>query len=204
MLAGKKQLNAHIWDQEEHKHYVEMRWCNRVLFAEEAFRGTIHDPCCGWGRVPEAAREAGHRGVTGSDIVHRGFEGCGVHNFLTGDGAPIDHADNYVFNPPFDNFEPFIRKAFALANPAYGKVAALLPTNRLNAAWWMRELPLVRVWFMTPRPSMPPGYALEQIMIATGKDASGDTKDYCWVVFDKRGELGDTRYGWLHREKGRI
>lgn len=193
-----RRVDAHAFEREPYEHYVEMRWNNRVLFEAERFDGFIHDPCCGWGRIPEAARAAGHIGVTGSDIVDRGFAGCGIESFL----ETTDPVDNIVMNPPFDQSEEFIRHACGLARR---KVASIMMGRRLAAAHWMRKLPLVRVWYLTPRPSMPPGQVAEDLMISLGKDPSGGSQDFVWVVFDKSvPPLTIPPFGWLHRDKGAI
>lgn len=202
MDAGplKKQRKSHIWAREKNEHYVEMRWCNRVLFQNVPFTGFIHDPCCGWGRIPWEARLAGHIGVTGSDIVDRGFEGGGIVDFLT---TTEDH-DNLVFNPPFNIMKRFIQHACAHTR---GKVASIMQVKRLAAAHWMleRQLGLTEILYLTPRPSMPPGIVVEELMISLGKDPSGDNQDYCWLIFDpKRTEIRPPVSGWLHRDKGRL
>lgn len=193
-----RKIDAHAFEREVHEHYVEMRWNNRVLFENVPFQGFIHDPCCGWGRIPEAAREAGYIGVTGSDVVDRGFAGCGIESFL----EATEPRDNIVMNPPFEQSEAFIRRACLLAGR---KVASIMLARRLAAAHWMRELPLTNIWYLTPRPSMPPGQVAEDLMISLGKDPSGGTQDFCWVVFDHEAGAGcESRAGWLHRDRGRI
>ena len=74
------------------------------------------------------------------------------------------------------------------------KVAVIFPTARLNAAHWIRETPLRRVWLLTPRPSMPPGH-----VIAAGQKAGGGKVDFCWLVFE-RGHQGPAELRWLYRD----
>jgi hypothetical protein len=52
--------------------YIEPEWCSERLFAVEQFTGAIWDPCCGIGRIVEAARRAGYPTIA-SDIVDRGY-----------------------------------------------------------------------------------------------------------------------------------
>lgn len=199
MRAGAtKKIDAHSFEREANEHYVEPRWTDRVLFEGERFNGFIHDPCCGWGRIPWAAREAGYIGVTGSDIVDRSFEGVGIENFL----ETTEPRDNIVMNPPFNLQEEFIRHACSVSRY---KVASIMLSRRLAAAHWMRELPLVQVWYLTPRPSMPTGTVVEEIMISLGKDPSGGTQDFVWVVFDiASAYMFPPKFGWLHRDRGAI
>lgn len=194
-----KAVNAHLWEQQEEEFYPEPNWCSRVLLEAE-FAGSsfpIYDPCCGWGRI---VREAHKLGIpaSGSDMVDRGA-GYPVKDFLDGMGAP---RDNFVFNPPFSLGEAFVRRAVALARH---KVCALLPVRRVASAKWLAELPMVQLWFLAPRPSMPPGRTVEELAISLGKEPGGGSQDFCWVVFDKRKTtraLG--RPGWLHRDRGVI
>jgi hypothetical protein len=63
-----KKVDAHAWEREANEHYVEPHWCSERLFDEEKMEGTIWDPCCGFGRIPDAAKKAGH-GIIATDIV---------------------------------------------------------------------------------------------------------------------------------------
>jgi hypothetical protein len=144
------------------------------------------------GTITVAAAWKGYT-TAASDIVSRG-------GFL--DGAPKrqrdffsikERCDNIVTNPPLDLVQEFIGHALGLAR---GKVVAIFPTARLNAARWLRITPLRRVWLMTPRPSMPPGET-----ILAGKKPGGGKVDYCWLVFDDSWQGGPTAIDWLHRDR---
>lgn len=179
---------SHIWAREEHEHYVEPEWCSKRLFAVEKFEGTIDDPCCGFGRIPEAGRAAGYR-VRARDIVDRGFAGCEVGDFLKGG----DTLDNVVSNPPFDIFQPFALHALKLTKR---KVAMIWLVRTLPAARWLRATPLSKVLLLTPRPSMPPGHT-----ITAGEKPGGGKQDFCWLIWDKA-HTGPASIGWLHRDNG--
>lgn len=188
-----KVLNAHIWDREKDEHYVEPAWCSARLFEEERFRGFVLDPCCGFGTIVEEAHKAGLSSY-GSDIVDRGYKPTHslfrLLNFLESEVA----AENIVCNPPFNIAEKFARHACKLAE---GKAALIFPTARLNAAHWLKELPLSRVWLLSPRPSMPPGY-----VIARGDKPGGGKMDYCWLVFD-HDHNGPAQLRWLYRDRSK-
>jgi len=185
--AAFKEVNAHVWEREEHEHYVEPYWCSNRLFEEERFDGGIWDPCCGFGRIPDGAIMAGIGGI-GTDLVDRGYRRLGG----TIDFMKCDHifAPNIVCNPPFDIAPAFAQRALMVP----GKVAMIFPTARLNAAHWLRGTPLKRVWLMTPRPSMPPGHT-----IAAGKKPGGGKMDYCWLVWE-HGHEGCAELRWLQRD----
>lgn len=187
-----KPVAAHSWPQEANEWYVESRWCSRRLFEEERFEGDVLDPCCGSGRIVEVARDLGYE-AHGCDIVDRGYDYYAVCDFLKSGMA----ADNIIMNQPFELSEAFARQAMRRARR---KVAMIMPTRRLNAAGaWIKELPLYRLWYLTPRPSMPPGpVALEYE--AKGKEPSGGKQDFCWLVFLK-GYDGRAEVHWLNRDK---
>lgn len=181
---------AHIFDREVHEHYVEPAWCSKRLFDVERFDGAVWDPCCGFGRILDAAR-AGGRTIVYSDIVDRGYDPMNMKvicDFLESGGKRVE---NIVSNPPFDRFEEFANHALALATQ---KVAMLWIVPRLNAARWLQGTPLARVWLLTPRPSMPPGH-----VISAGGKASGGTQDFCWLIWDKA-HVGSPSLQWLHRD----
>lgn len=185
-----KDKQAHIFDREIHEHYVEPEWCSRRLFNVERFKGIIHDPCCGFGRIPQAAKAAGLK-TTYSDIIDRGYDPSKCKpwgNFL----ASCDQTDNIICNPPFNIFEQFANKALQLSRR---KVAMIWIVPRLNAAGWLQDTPLARIWLLTPRPSMPPGH-----MITDGGKITGDTRDFCWIVWEKS-YVGPPEIRWLKRDK---
>jgi hypothetical protein len=185
-----KPLAAHVWDRDADDWYVEPEWCSRRLFEEEQFEGTIWDPACGSGTIPEAARRAGYT-VHASDIADRGYPGAYRLDFLK---SGARHA-SVVTNPPFNLASQFVLHALELAD----KVAIIFRTASLNATAgpkqhrWIVGTPLRRVWLMTPRPSMPPGH-----VIAAGEKPKGGKADYSWLVWE-RGYTGSAELRWLHQ-----
>lgn len=186
----KRVENSHIWQREQHEHYVEPEWCSLRLFEVERFDGTIDDPACGFGRIPEAARAAGYR-VRARDIVDRGYPGCEVADFF----ASGDTLDNTVSNPPFDIFREFALHALKCSRR---KVALIWLVRTLPAARWLKATPLARILYLTPRPSMPPGH-----VIARGEKPGGGKQDFCWLIWDKDYE-GPATADWLHRDRAHI
>lgn len=193
-----KPIAAHSWEREANEHYVEPSWCSARLFEEEKFEGGILDPCCGFGTIVKSAVSAGLHAV-GSDLIERAPGFMYGLDFLSSDYPhEILHpglggeCQNVVCNPPFNIAREFAECALAWAPR---KVAMIFPTARLNAAAWLRSLPLSRVWLLSPRPSMPPGY-----VIARGDKPGGGKMDFCWIVFS-RGRIGPPDLRWLHRDK---
>jgi hypothetical protein len=187
--------DSRIWPRAGDDWYVEPEWTSHRLFDVETFTGAVHDPACGMGRIVEAARA--HRlEATGADLVDRGF-GYPVADFLQSHWKSrkqtVSTFDNIVTNPPFDVARAFAEHAVALARR---QAAILFPTARLNAARWLAGLPLIRVWLLTPRPSMPPGET-----ILRGERAAGGKTDFAWLVFH-RGHAGAPTIGWLRRDGG--
>jgi hypothetical protein len=167
---------SHIWPRSSADWYTEPAWCSVRLFDVDTFVGAIHDPACGMGCIVDAASARGHE-ATGTDLVDRGF-GFAVEDFATATAL----VDNIMTNPPFALARQFVEHALTLATR---KVAVVFPTARLNAARWLQDLPLRRIWLLTPRPSMPPGEA-----ILRGEKAAGGKTDFAWLVFER--EAGDS------------
>jgi hypothetical protein len=170
--------------------YVEPAWCSERLFEAEPFERMVFDPACGIGTIVHSARRAGLTGM-GSDIIER-VSDFPVADFLERDFMPP--VRNIVSNPPFGIALEFVRKALEVAS---GKVAMLLPANWVQGdkrARWLATTPLKRVWFLAPRPSMPPGAVL-----AAGMRPGNGTTDYAWFVWE-RGHVGAPTIGWLHRD----
>jgi hypothetical protein len=181
---------SHIWEREKDGHYVEPRWCSARLFDVEGFAGAIWDPCCGFGRVIESARAHGLKAVA-SDIVDRGFRGTKVRDFFSC-GRPL--APNIVTNPNFAIWQKLVEHALRIGCV---KIATLISLQRLPAAHWLQRMPFVRIWLLTPRPSMPPGD-----YIARGEKPEGAQQEACWLIFE-RGHVGPP-VNWLHRDGGEL
>ncbi len=179
---------SHLWTRDQFDWYVEPEWVSSRLFENEEFIGKIYDPACGLGRILQAARRAAHY-VVGSDIVCRCAEASQLDFMQT-----TMRCDNIISNPPFGISEKFIIHAMNLYD---SKIAMLLPANWVQGdkrSRWLATTPLRRVWFLCPRPSMPPG----AVIIAGGKVGNGTT-DYGWFIWE-RGYTGRAEIGWLHRD----
>jgi hypothetical protein len=191
-----KRRDSHIFEKAEDGWYVEPDWCSARLFEAETFAKRIHDPACGGGTILRSAEAAGYIG-SGGDLVdrckrrHRNY-GFLQADFLTLPGYPMRNT-SIVCNPPFDHVEEFCQRACSMVD----KVAMIMLTRRLNAAHWLRELPLQTIYLLTPRPSMPPG-----AWIAAGNKPGGGTQDFCWIVMQK-GYKKAPQLKWLHRDHDR-
>lgn len=188
----KRPEGSHIWEQSENEWYVEPAWIGRRLIEVERFEGTICDPCCGLGNMLVGANDADFL-VKGYDLVDRGSGFLfGLRDFLSSD----EEVDNILCNPPFELSEAFAHHALRVARR---KVAMIFPTRRINAAGkWLKDTPLYRIWYLTPRPSMPPGPEYLRLQ-ALGKEASGGKQDFAVLVW-LQGFEGAARAGWLHRD----
>jgi hypothetical protein len=183
---GKRSRRSHIFDRDDHDFYVEPAWCSERLFAVEPFTGLIWDPAAGSGTILRAARAAGLSNFA-SDIAEHGYGPR--QDFLT---APAPAAVfSVVTNPPFRLARAFVERALTLGAV---KTVIIFPTARLNAARWLEQTPLARIWLLTPRPSMPPGEA-----ILRGEKPAGGRVDFCWLVFEV-GYCGASMVRWLRRD----
>jgi hypothetical protein len=188
VAGGKRPKATHIFAKAEGLHYVEPEWCSRRLFEVERFPGPVWDPFCGWGRVVEAAQDAGY--VTrATDIANRGYARLDtIADFLT--IQHLDPATCIVANPPFS--DRILQHVISL-NPV--KAALIWPLARVVAAHeWLNAAPLARVLMMKPRASMPPGS-----YIAAGWKPQGARVEHCWLIFE-RGRRGPPQLKWLHRD----
>jgi hypothetical protein len=188
-----RKRDSSLWKREADDWYVEPEWCSRRLFAAEKFEGGIWDPACGGGTIVRSALAAGMQESIGSDLVDRGWTDQLTGDFL--DYEPDGFAPpNIASNPPFKIAERFVAKALEIAER---KVAMLLPSKWIQGqkrSRWLKATPLYRVYFICPRPSMPPGH-----VIAAGEKPGNGTTDFAWFVW-LRGYEGDPTVQWLYRE----
>jgi hypothetical protein len=190
---GAVSRNSHIWERDANDFYVEPQWCSIRLYEEEEFQGEVWDPCCGWGRIVRSAIDAGYA-VRASDIVIRPSGDAAVDKLK----FRVDFRDcagpavNIVCNPPYRVLPTFTQLALKQARR---KVAVIFPVARLNAAGWLANAPLRRIWLMSPRPPMPPGWYLE-----AGHKPVGGRVDFCWLIFE-HGYCGEAEVRWLRRTR---
>lgn len=196
-MTGKTPLNARLWERDPNDWYVEPSWCDDALFRQESFSGAIYDPFCGMGRVLDAAARAGYA-TLGTDLFMR----CGVeqrHHVFKWDaqGSPFDLGCDIVTNPPYKNLAATVASLLACTR---GKLAVLVESRRANGdkfSRWLETQPVKAIYDVSPRPSMPPG----AVIVGEGKDPSGGTQDFRWIVFDHRYN-GPRLHGWVRRNQG--
>lgn len=206
---SKTPVNAHAFERAKDEWYVDPPSCAAALFEVQPFDGPIHDPCAGMGNIVHMADRAGFE-VTGSDLTARPEHFRNLPNvlieesvdYLAGDAAWRFDAANIVMNPPYGDGadgrrgmrleEQFIDRAL---ETTIGKVAVLLQWQWYVARRkFLEGRGLMRIWALTPRPSMLPGE-----MIKAGEMPKGGTVDYAWFVF-LRGYDGMAQAGHAPRD----
>jgi hypothetical protein len=120
----------------------------------------------------------------------------GLHAEIDDGGYPWNEAFSIITNPPFfraKGTEQAIRRALDIAKH---KVCIFTDVRFLNggtrAKGLFSEAPPSRIWYLSPRPSCPPGEFLK-----AGNKAGGGTADYCWMVWDLMSPTQGTQAGWL-------
>jgi predicted RNA methylase len=187
---------SHIWDRHPDDWYVEPRWVSKRLFEIHKFAGAIVDPACGMGNIIASAREMGFQTLA-MDIVQRStlFEPR-ICDFMLDEDMLFD---NIVCNPPFKHCDDkadflFVKRCL---DRATDQVALMLPCTWVlgdDRSRWLEETPLSRIYYITPRPSMPPGPVIE-----AGVKPGGGKQDFAWYVW-KQGHRGPASVGWCRRD----
>lgn len=188
-------------DRETLDWYKEPSWAVDALLDAERFFGSIHDPACGGGNIPDRCRARGLH-ATGSDLVDRGWPDTGILDFTKATGDDFsDPPTSIVCNPPFELAEYFVRSALAIAKH---KVAMLLRWSWCEGGtgtseksklrrWALEQAPLSRVYVFAPRVSMPPA--------GQGIEAKGGAVAFGWLVWN-HDHRGPATFGRLHRPEG--
>src|ERR1019366_2923182 len=120
-IVGPLARDAHIWARHPDDFYVEPQWLDKRIFEEIKFFGSVVDPCCGLGRVVEAAVGAGLT-ARGYDKVKRSSWCSSTEDFMAGGGI----FDNIVCNPPFGIAQKFVTLALACSRR---KTVMILPAR---------------------------------------------------------------------------
>ena len=203
MSRAIRRSEAHIWERAADQWYPEPEWCSRRLFETEIFDGRVVDPCAGGGSIIRGGRAAGIA-VEGMDLIGRGCRSVrhGHDFFAAPREADLWPSDHIVSNPPYGaggKSEMRLEEQFLLLalERARSKVVLFLRAGWLcsdSRAQWLSGLPLCRVYYLSPRPSCPPG-----AVIQAGEKPGGGKVDYAWLVF-LRGFTGAPTVHFLRRD----
>lgn len=204
-MAGKTEKNAHLWERHPEDWYTEERFATAELFKRETFPGGVWDPACGRGHILAEAIAAGYE-ATGSDIADRARVVDAP--FVLGDfmSFPFPLGESVVFNPPYldgAGIEAFVRQAMRFRSVR--KIAAFVPSKFLwgadRARGFHTDRPASRIYFITPRPSAPPGPVWEH----APEEVGGGSEDFAWCVWEydednlcwPQGGFHDTAAYWI-------
>lgn len=158
--------------------YCEPRWAVEGLLDVQRFAGSVWDPACGRGTIPEAFKSRGHLTIA-SDLHERGY-GPGGRDFLAwqpfGNEAP-PVVDNIVSNPPFAIAEPFLRQALRLARHKVALLLRLSWAEGQGRRWIWDESPIAAIHPFAARVSMPPG--------DSHVAAKGGAVAFAWFIWSK-------------------
>ena len=195
-MTALAEKQSHTWTRSEYEWYVDPPSCAAALFDVEQFDGVIHDPCCGMGNIVRAARSMGYN-ASGTDISGRFAQYHKIDFFgLSG------RCDNIAFNPPYgkhpDKGLRLEERAIVHARDlARRKVCALLHLKWMACRLpWLKEQGCVRIWAISPRPSMLPGANIQ-----AGEIPGGGMQDYAWYVFEGDGPSDAIQIGSVERDK---
>lgn len=175
--------------------YIEPRWTVEVLLDAEKFNGPVWDPACGSGTIPTAVRDRGLI-CRASDAADRSFGP--VHDFLMNQPFAYTPVNSIITNPPYGLAAQFVERALEHADE---KVAVLVqskfPYSQRRYDLFTKH-PVARLYFLSSRPSMPPG---EKLLAGT-VTAKGGKMDYLWIVFE-HGHKGPPTTHWLRRPEAK-
>lgn len=185
----------HQQERIEDDWYTEPDWVDDQLFAAIRFPDPIYDPCCGEGRIVEAARRAGYR-ASGGDLADRGCGETGI-DFLR-DNTP---RTTLVFNPPGgDLVDKFIMHALEVATDAVAAIVRVGVLCGQERFWGLyKPSPPSLILPCSQRPSMPPG--------GRGIKAHNGTENYVWLIWSRvplkrRRKCGIVPNGWYRPPHG--
>jgi hypothetical protein len=172
-------------------YYSEPPACAKALFNTLGlFPGGFHDPCVGRGTIVDVGLGYGCT-ATGADLCDRAAGRFSVRDFLE------DHQryPNVVTNPPFNLAVDFVVHALELVTEG-GRVAILAPSNFLYSQSRYRLFSRTEtdaIVFLSRRPSVPPGTALE----LHGEAIRGHgSVDFCWIVWQQGRSRWPCRAFW--------
>lgn len=190
-----RKRDSHLWARHPEDYYIEPYWVSDELFKAELFAGTVWDPACGSGRILMMATKHGYD-IIATDLVDRGFPHTRVMDFRNSKGGHANGMEllcDIVSNPPFGIARAFAERALEIKPH---KVALMLPVGWVlgqERSLWLEKTPLKAVYFICPRPSMPPGPVIE-----AGVSPGNGTSDFAWYVWET-GHMSPPEVRWIRR-----
>jgi hypothetical protein len=164
--------------------YIEDSWAIEKFLDAEKFSGSVHDPACGSGQIPDACRRRGLL-ATGADLIDRGWPGTAVQDFL----VDTDWWSNVITNPPYKLAAEFVLHAL---EHCAGKVAVLVRHTFQESQERYESLfsvkPPSRIYNFVNRVHCPPG--------DSNAKRKGGSIFYIWAVWDPQ-HNGETITRWL-------
>ncbi|MFT8480202.1 hypothetical protein [Gluconobacter oxydans] len=185
-------MRASGYERQKHNWYVEEQWAVEALLdAERPFHGTVMDPCCGKGTIPDLVAKhpscSRVRKCIGSDLIDRADGRFRIGDY--GITLAAMKPDSVISNPPYGGEErEFIETALS---HTVDRVVVLLRLAFLEGRKkkvWFQDKPLARVLVSSRRISMPPGGA--------GVKAKNGSVAYAWYVFE-HGFTGNAALGLI-------
>ncbi len=169
--------------------FIEPRWAVDLMLDQEGFYSLAWDPACGSGTIINAL-EARDIACTGTDIADRGR----FHAVDFFEAPKPTWLKSIISNPPYGVAERFASRALSLAP----KVALLVTSKFLYSQrryQLFADHPPSKIYFLSSRPSMPPGDAYLRGEIK----ATGGKADYCWIIWEA-GRPPEAP-GWLRKPR---
>lgn len=221
-MGSSKPKDAKLWAREPNDWYVEPEGVWEAFLKVDGFPETISvcDPWAGIGRAIKALAAHGYQWKA-ADILNRVPPGDDFNVTIADFMAPDWRekviglgACNYMGNPPFKlvnpkgyrwdgHLEAYQRTPLLLdlvLHRMTHKAALLLPGRFIcssgKRAKFLERTPLKTVYWIVPRPSMPPGP-----VIMAGESPGGGEQDFCIAVWDhgrQSAPRGAVEHRWLH------
>ncbi len=169
-------------------------WAIDAILRAEILTHTVVDPCCGDGRMAEAAKGKGYL-VTAYDLHDWGYEygNCGPrYDFLERD-VKFDHGLTVFMNPPFSKACDFVDKARELgARKIVCFQRAVWREAQVRRKWW-QDNPPNRIYICGDRAVCWYGTIPEE------KRKSGDYQPHAFYVWEDNQPPG-TLYGSIWKD----
>lgn len=161
-----------------------------LLLREENFNQSIWECACGGGHLSNLLKAEGYN-VKSSDIVHRGFDGTEIIDFLK--VAKANKRD-IITNPPYKYAKEFVEHALDISADGV-KIAMFLKLTFLESKSrkeLFKKYPPKKVYVSSSRLQCAKNGDFDNY-----KNSAGTAVAYAWFIWEK-GFTGEPRIRWFN------
>lgn len=180
--------NHTLEERETNDYYATDPKALEILLEYEKFNHYVWECACGGGHLSKVLKAHGYN-VKSSDIIHRGFEGTEIIDFLNVEKDVNSISRDIITNPPYKYAQEFIEKALSISMDSV-KIAMFLKLTFLEGK-------ARKKLFLANPPKKVYVFSSRIECAANGIFKGSSAVAYAWFIWEK-GFKGKPTIEWVY------